>query len=113
MKYIDILRCLGIIIFLGFFGGVVNSQSINPTDLPIVESGISAVEYNDILKYKNMSPLPTTKGLLLSKECNKTKLTNNQIHSKKELFRPGISLHILPVVPQTDVIREEDYYENK
>ena len=94
------------------FVGVGYSQSINPTALPIEESGISAIEYNDILNTEVIG-LPSTCGpltLTLTKvygTTNDPKMKHTVVQLKNNPNKPQWS-----AIPLS-IIREEDYDENK
>lgn len=115
MKNINTLKCLATIIFLGLFVGVGYSQSINPTDLPIEESGISAQEYTDIINTEVIG-LPSTCGPL-TLTLTKVYVTTNVPKMKHTFVQKNVPIKnnlnkpVWSLIPYI-IIREEDHYEN-
>ena len=115
MKKINSIKCLVTLIFLGLFVGIGYSQSINPTDLPIEESGISAQEYNDILSTEVIG-LPSTCGPL-TLTLTKVYGTTNDPNMKHTFVQKNVQIKDNPNKPTwptipLSIIREEDYDEN-
>ena len=113
LNYIE--RAFFIILFSFFISGLCQAQT--PNELKsIEESGISAIEYNDILNTEVIG-LPSTCGPL-TLTLTKVYGTTNDPKMKHTFVQKNVQIKnnpnrpIWPAIPY-NIIREEDYDENK